>query len=82
MDAVARQHALEAAIDESSSPSVIDVAQLRELCVQGPLPDEPALLRQRIWRVLLGVLPPEKALWRSYALSNQRRYFVRSDVSR
>ncbi|KIK59802.1 hypothetical protein GYMLUDRAFT_1003603 [Collybiopsis luxurians FD-317 M1] len=48
-------------LDEQSSP-IVDVAGLRRLCARG-IPDEPACLRPRIWRVLLGTLPVLKASW-------------------
>lgn len=73
---LSRQHQLEAAIDESSAPAIIDLNWLREVCAQGPLPDFPPLLRQRIWRLLLGVLPPEKRSWAEFAQANHRRYYV------
>lgn len=72
-----RQHQLEAAIDEASAPATIDLNWLRGVCAQGPLPDFPPLLRQRIWRLLLGVLPPEKRSWADFAHTNHRRYYVR-----
>lgn len=72
-----RRHQLEAAIDGDSDPLVVDLGALRELCALGPLPDYPPLLRQRIWRLLLGVLPPEKRSWAEFAQANHRRYYVR-----
>lgn len=74
---LSRQHQLEAAIDESSAPAIIDLDWLRQICAQGPLPDFPPLLRQRIWRLLLGVLPPEKRSWTEFTQANHRRYYVR-----
>ncbi|KAJ3838451.1 regulator of Vps4 activity in the MVB pathway-domain-containing protein [Lentinula raphanica] len=55
------------------SSTVVDVAGLRRLCARG-IPDEPATLRPRIWRVLLGTLPVLKASW-SKEVSKQRESY-------
>ncbi|KAJ3916268.1 regulator of Vps4 activity in the MVB pathway-domain-containing protein [Lentinula edodes] len=60
-------------LDPQSSP-VVDVAALRKLCARG-IPDEPATLRPRIWRVLLGTLPVLKASWSKEASKQRESYY-------
>ncbi|KAJ4000088.1 regulator of Vps4 activity in the MVB pathway-domain-containing protein [Lentinula boryana] len=60
-------------LDLQSSP-VVDVANLRRLCARG-IPDEPATLRPRIWRVLLGTLPVLKASWSKEASKQRESYY-------
>ncbi|KAJ3854667.1 regulator of Vps4 activity in the MVB pathway-domain-containing protein [Lentinula lateritia] len=60
-------------LDPQSSP-VVDVAALRKLCARG-IPDEPATLRPRIWRVLLGALPVLKASWSKEASKQRESYY-------
>ncbi|KAJ3987134.1 regulator of Vps4 activity in the MVB pathway-domain-containing protein [Lentinula detonsa] len=60
-------------LDLQSSP-LVDLANLRRLCARG-IPDEPATLRPRIWRVLLGTLPVLKASWSKEASKQRESYY-------
>lgn len=40
----------------------VDIRALQAAAASG-VPDEPAGLRASVWRMLLGVLPPERSLW-------------------
>ncbi|KAJ4488065.1 regulator of Vps4 activity in the MVB pathway-domain-containing protein [Lentinula aciculospora] len=53
---------------------IIDIASLRKLCARG-IPDEPATLRPRIWRVLLGTLPVIKSAWAKEASKQRESYY-------
>ncbi|KAH9952151.1 regulator of Vps4 activity in the MVB pathway-domain-containing protein [Amylocystis lapponica] len=66
-------NALSQMLDPSTKP-VVDVTRLRELCSHG-LPEYPSWLRSRIWRLLLGTLPPEKASWDSETKKNRDNYY-------
>ncbi|KAJ3796720.1 regulator of Vps4 activity in the MVB pathway-domain-containing protein [Lentinula aff. detonsa] len=60
-------------LDLQSSP-LVDLANLRRLCARG-IPDEPATLRPRIWRALLGTLPVLKASWSKEASKQRESYY-------
>ncbi|TFK91224.1 hypothetical protein K466DRAFT_660212 [Polyporus arcularius HHB13444] len=54
--------------------SVVDLSNLRALCSHG-LPSHPPWLRPRIWRLLLGTLPADKALWRKESRTQRDNYY-------
>ncbi|KAI1794530.1 regulator of Vps4 activity in the MVB pathway-domain-containing protein [Ganoderma leucocontextum] len=54
--------------------NVVDLANLRQLCSHG-LPSHPPWLRPRIWRLLLGTLPPDKATWRKESHTQRDNYY-------
>ncbi|KAF8969987.1 regulator of Vps4 activity in the MVB pathway-domain-containing protein [Flammula alnicola] len=60
-------------LDPEASPQV-DLSRLRKLCVQG-IPDEPAWLRPRIWKLLLGILPEVKASWKPEIIKQRDAYY-------
>lgn len=53
-----RAHAFRAVL----APDVIDLPALRALAYDG-VPDDERGLRAAVWRLLLGLLPPERAQW-------------------
>ncbi|OBZ75974.1 hypothetical protein A0H81_04150 [Grifola frondosa] len=54
--------------------SVVDISRLRKLCSHG-LPVDPPWLRPKVWRLLLGTLPPDKASWSSEARKQRDNYY-------
>ncbi|KAI0093536.1 regulator of Vps4 activity in the MVB pathway-domain-containing protein [Irpex rosettiformis] len=64
---------ISAMLDPASIP-VVDVSRLRMLCSHG-LPEYPPWLRPRVWRLLLGTLPPEKASWKDEARKQRENYY-------
>ncbi|GJE95200.1 IST1 family protein [Phanerochaete sordida] len=60
-------------LDATSIPS-IDIHQLQSLCSHG-LPEYPPWLRPKIWRLLLGTLPPQKARWEGDASKQRDNYY-------
>lgn len=52
---------------------VVDMAALRALCFLGT-PDEAPAMRALCWKLLLGVLPPDSALWDSIEANNRTVY--------
>ncbi|KAG8699777.1 hypothetical protein FRC08_005105 [Ceratobasidium sp. 394] len=69
-----RMHAFEEILDSSSALRVVDIPQLRSLTLHG-IPEHPAWMRSRIWRLLLGALPPEKDKWEDMARKSRTRYY-------
>ncbi|CAE6346562.1 unnamed protein product [Rhizoctonia solani] len=69
-----RMHAFEEILDSSSALRVVDIPQLRVLSMQG-IPEHPVWMRSRIWRLLLGALPPEKEKWENMANKSRMRYY-------
>ncbi|KAH7311189.1 hypothetical protein B0J17DRAFT_687687 [Rhizoctonia solani] len=69
-----RMHAFEEILDSSSALRVVDIPQLRTLSLQG-IPEHPVWMRARIWRLLLGSLPPEKDKWEDMANKSRMRYY-------
>ncbi|KAJ1310832.1 hypothetical protein OPQ81_009350 [Rhizoctonia solani] len=69
-----RMHAFEEILDSSSALRVVDIPQLRALSLQG-IPEHPLWMRSRIWRLLLGALPPEKDKWEDMANKSRMRYY-------
>ncbi|KAG8759624.1 hypothetical protein FRC11_001699, partial [Ceratobasidium sp. 423] len=69
-----RMHAFEDILDSSSALRVVDIPQLRALSLQG-IPEHPVWMRSRIWRLLLGALPPEKDKWEDTAKKSRMRYY-------
>ncbi|QRV76470.1 Rab-GTPase-TBC domain protein [Ceratobasidium sp. AG-Ba] len=67
-------HAFEEILDPSSALRVVDIPLLRSLSLQG-IPEHPAWMRSRIWRLLLGALPPEKDRWEDTARKSRTRYY-------
>ncbi|EKM55488.1 uncharacterized protein PHACADRAFT_209004 [Phanerochaete carnosa HHB-10118-sp] len=60
-------------LDAASIPS-IDIHQLQTLCSHG-LPEYPPWLRPKVWRLLLGTLPPQKARWQSDSGKQRENYY-------
>ncbi|EJF66014.1 hypothetical protein DICSQDRAFT_143372 [Dichomitus squalens LYAD-421 SS1] len=52
----------------------VDLANLRRLCAHG-LPSHPPWLRPRVWRLLLGTLPVDKAAWRKESRTQRDNYY-------
>ncbi|KAG8770225.1 hypothetical protein FRC12_004431 [Ceratobasidium sp. 428] len=69
-----RMHAFEEILDSSSALRVVDIPQLRSLALHG-IPEYPTWMRSRIWRLLLGALPPEKDKWEDTARKSRTRYY-------
>ncbi|KAF5391263.1 hypothetical protein D9757_001983 [Collybiopsis confluens] len=65
--------ALSEILNEQLAP-VVDVAGLRRLCARG-IPDDPACLRPRIWRILLGTLPVLRTSWPREARKQRESYY-------
>ncbi|KAF8707681.1 Vps4 in the MVB pathway, partial [Rhizoctonia solani] len=74
MNYQSRMHAFEEILDSSSALRVVDILQLRALSLQG-IPEHPVWMRSRIWRLLLGALPPEKDKWEETANKSRMRYY-------
>jgi hypothetical protein len=62
-------------LDKSNDTPAVDMSRLSKLCTFG-IPDSPAWLRPRIWRLLLGTLPVLKASWDSEAQKHRENYYV------
>ncbi|KAJ7098032.1 regulator of Vps4 activity in the MVB pathway-domain-containing protein [Mycena belliarum] len=60
-------------LDPETSP-VVDMFKLRHLCARG-IPDEPAWLRPRIWRLFFGTLPVLKSSWSLEARQQRDSYY-------
>ncbi|KAH9043296.1 regulator of Vps4 activity in the MVB pathway-domain-containing protein [Lactarius pseudohatsudake] len=61
-------------LDKSNDTAAVDMSRLSKLCTFG-IPDSPAWLRPRIWRLLLGTLPVLKASWDSEAQTYRENYY-------
>ncbi|KAI9446513.1 regulator of Vps4 activity in the MVB pathway-domain-containing protein [Lactarius indigo] len=61
-------------LDKSNDTVAVDMSRLSKLCTFG-IPDSPAWLRPRIWRLLLGTLPVLKASWDSEAQKYRENYY-------
>lgn len=61
-------------LDKSNDTPAVDMSRLSKLCTFG-IPDSPAWLRPRIWRLLLGTLPVLKASWDSEAKKYRENYY-------
>ncbi|KAH9484248.1 TBC domain-containing protein [Psilocybe cubensis] len=66
-------NSLSEALDVEASPEV-DLRELRRLCSQG-IPDEPAWLRPRIWKLFFGVISIKKASWKTESLKHREAYY-------
>ncbi|KAJ6596779.1 regulator of Vps4 activity in the MVB pathway-domain-containing protein [Mycena vulgaris] len=53
---------------------VVDMLMLRKLCSRG-IPDEPAWLRARVWKLFLGTLPVLKSAWAREAQQQRDSYY-------
>ncbi|TFY65473.1 hypothetical protein EVJ58_g1960 [Rhodofomes roseus] len=60
-------------LDPTNIP-VVDLTHLRILCSQG-LPDDPPWLRPKVWRLLLGTLPPAKEAWNESSRKSRDNYY-------
>ncbi|KAJ6630677.1 regulator of Vps4 activity in the MVB pathway-domain-containing protein [Mycena sp. CBHHK59/15] len=60
-------------LDPDASPAV-DMPRLRKLCARG-IPDEPAWLRARVWRLFFGTLPALKSSWPREARQQRDSYY-------
>ncbi|KAF9483904.1 hypothetical protein BDN70DRAFT_873304 [Pholiota conissans] len=60
-------------LDPEAGPN-IDLTRLRKLCQYG-IPDEPSWLRPRIWKLLLGTVPPVKASWKAEVTKQRDAYY-------
>ncbi|KAJ7582883.1 regulator of Vps4 activity in the MVB pathway-domain-containing protein [Mycena floridula] len=58
---------------ESTSSPIVDLPRLQKLCSQG-IPDEPAWLRPRIWKLFFSNLPVLKRSW-PMAMQKQRESY-------
>ncbi|CAL1704944.1 unnamed protein product [Somion occarium] len=58
---VEKVNAISEMLDPSTSPD-IDMRRLQHLCSHG-LPEDPPWVRPRVWKLLLGTLPPNKTSW-------------------
>ncbi|KAG8896836.1 hypothetical protein FRB99_008614 [Tulasnella sp. 403] len=61
-------------LDPLSVNRVVDLKALRELCARG-IPDQPPWIRPRVWKLLLGTLPPEKDRWADESKKSRERYY-------
>ncbi|KAF8313557.1 rab-GTPase-TBC domain-containing protein [Cantharellus anzutake] len=69
-----RLNKIESFLDPSTSPHTVNIDEFRRLCSAGRIPDHPPFLRPRVWRLLLGSLPPEKSKWTSSVEQSQLKY--------
>ncbi|XP_006458445.1 hypothetical protein AGABI2DRAFT_115479 [Agaricus bisporus var. bisporus H97] len=60
-------------LDFQSSSSV-NMKQLQSLCAQG-IPDEPSWLRPRLWKLFMGILPVDKAAWKTDLAKQRDAYY-------
>ncbi|KAJ7740722.1 regulator of Vps4 activity in the MVB pathway-domain-containing protein [Mycena maculata] len=60
-------------LDPDASPAV-DMPRLRKLCSRG-IPDEPAWLRARVWKLFFGTLPVLKSSWSREAKQQRDSYY-------
>ncbi|KAJ7940766.1 regulator of Vps4 activity in the MVB pathway-domain-containing protein [Mycena leptocephala] len=60
-------------LDPETSPAV-DMPRLRKLCSRG-IPDEPAWLRARVWKLFFGTLPVLKGTWSREARQQRESYY-------
>lgn len=60
--------------------AVSNLYTLKQLCLQGSLPDSPKWLRAQAWRVLLGYLPQEKREWKDVLRKRRAEYYVSSSL--
>jgi hypothetical protein len=77
--ALNRLHSLAQLLDPNSSASV-DLTTLKSLCAMG-LPDQPPSLRPRAWRLLLGLISPDKDKWSASRQRSRTDYLVCSFYS-
>ncbi|KAI0082752.1 hypothetical protein K474DRAFT_1654909 [Panus rudis PR-1116 ss-1] len=68
-----KMNAIAEMLDPSSEPEV-DMRRLRSLCSYG-LPQEPEWIRPRVWRLLLGSIPPRKAAWADESRKQRDNYY-------
>ncbi|KDQ13122.1 hypothetical protein BOTBODRAFT_396011 [Botryobasidium botryosum FD-172 SS1] len=62
------------ALDDVLDARVVDLAHLRRLCAKGILePSAPA--RPKVWKLLLGYLPPERDLWDVKLQKERSKYY-------
>ncbi|KAL0947036.1 hypothetical protein HGRIS_013178 [Hohenbuehelia grisea] len=66
-------NALSEILDPDTSP-IVDLPRLRHLSTYG-LPDEPAWLRPRIWKLFLGILPVVKSSWPKELAKHRESYY-------
>lgn len=66
--------AFEAVLDPMSMNRKVDLEGLRRICSRG-IPDQPPWIRPRVWKLLLGSLPPEKDLWATESKKSRERYY-------
>lgn len=69
---LSRQVQSQAQLLTELSRKVIDMRELRRIASQG-IPDVPGL-RSTIWKLLLGYLPPDRALWSSELAKKRSQY--------
>ena len=53
---------------------VVDLARLRQCLAEG-VPDEATIIREYVWKLVLGYLPPERSKWQSAVEKQRSTYF-------
>ncbi|KAF9457230.1 regulator of Vps4 activity in the MVB pathway-domain-containing protein, partial [Collybia nuda] len=66
-------NAMSEILDPDTS-NIVDLVRLRELCSRG-IPDMPAWLRPRIWKLFFGTLPALKSLWKNETHKQRESYY-------
>ncbi|KAG8932678.1 hypothetical protein FRC02_000781 [Tulasnella sp. 418] len=74
MDTPTLMHAFEEILDPSSLSRTVDLNLLRSICSRG-IPSQPPWIRPRVWKLLLGTLPPRKDEWPSECVKSRQRYY-------
>ncbi|KAF8580909.1 hypothetical protein K439DRAFT_1636664 [Ramaria rubella] len=69
-----RASALSKILDQNAFPRMVDLEELRKICLQG-VPLQPPWLRPRVWKLLLGTLSPQKDFWEVDAHSKRQSYY-------
>ncbi|KAG9005032.1 hypothetical protein FRB94_001855 [Tulasnella sp. JGI-2019a] len=74
MDSTTVMRTFEDIINPGSLSRVADLDILRGICSRG-IPEEPPWIRPRVWKLLLGCLPPQKDMWATEARKSRDRYY-------
>ncbi|KAG8855834.1 hypothetical protein FRB96_006656 [Tulasnella sp. 330] len=61
-------------INPGSLSRVADLDILRKICSRG-IPEEPPWIRPRVWKLLMGCLPPQKDMWAAESRKSRDRYY-------
>ncbi|KAF8522218.1 regulator of Vps4 activity in the MVB pathway-domain-containing protein [Hysterangium stoloniferum] len=69
-----KARALAEILDQNALSRTIDLQELREIAVRG-IPSQPAWLRPRLWKILLGTLSYQKDFWEVEAHMKRQSYY-------